>query len=422
MSFDTITETVTRRIATGSTRRGFLGRMGAAVLVLGAGAVGMAGRSAAAGTRTFTFVNSSGQEIWVGAFGPNGTSPNGGGWAMTPGQTQVITVPDTFSGRFWARTLCTFNGNTGHCETADCGSLACNGNIGVPPATLAEVTLGPGVGVTFDDYDVSLVDGYNLPMTMVPVNGTGQCTPAGCKTDFNATCPPALQQIDASGRVVGCMSACIAFRTDQFCCEGAFGTPQTCIPSQWPVNYAAFFKSGCPNAYSYPYDDPTSNFTCTAGAYTITFWPFTTPGGAGGGTGGGGNAYSQIKASGFAAQAGTTTESTSDTGGGKDVTSIANGSWLQYNNIDFGTTPATQFFARVASGAVGISGLVQVRLDSRTAPVVASIAVGNTGGWQSWTTIPINMTSVTGAHTVFVTFSSGQPAHFVNLNWFDFGH
>jgi len=52
--------------------------------------------------------------------------------------------------------------------------------------------------------------------------------------------------------------------------------------------------------------------------------------------------------------------------------------------------------ARVASGAgAGISGLVQVRLDSVTNPPVGDFAL---------------------------TFSSGQPADFVNVNWFTFGH
>jgi hypothetical protein len=30
--------------------------------------------------------------------------------------------------------------------------------------------------------------------------------------------------------------------------------------------------------------------------------------------------------------------------------------------------------------------------------------------------------SVTGTRTVYVTFTSGQPADFVNLNWLTFGH
>ncbi|NEA84018.1 carbohydrate-binding protein, partial [Actinospica acidiphila] len=82
-----------------------------------------------------------------------------------------------------------------------------------------------------------------------------------------------------------------------------------------------------------------------------------------------------------------------------------------------------QFKARVASGAAaGVSGLVEVRLDSRSSTPIGSFAVGNTGGWQSWRTIPANIASVTGTHDVYLTFTSGQPTDFVNVNWFSFGH
>ncbi len=47
--------------------------------------------------------------------------------------------------------------------------------------------------------------------------------------------------------------------------------------------------------------------------------------------------------------------------------------------------------------------------------------MGNTGGWQSWRTIPANIGAVTGTHDVYLTFTSGQPADFVNVNWFGFG-
>ena len=29
---------------------------------------------------------------------------------------------------------------------------------------------------------------------------------------------------------------------------------------------------------------------------------------------------------------------------------------------------------------------------------------------------------MTGTHDVYLTFTSGQPADFVNVNWFNFGH
>ncbi|MBS2965790.1 carbohydrate-binding protein [Actinocrinis puniceicyclus] len=142
---------------------------------------------------------------------------------------------------------------------------------------------------------------------------------------------------------------------------------------------------------------------------------------AAGGGGGSVSAYSTIQAESYTSQSGTQSESCSDAGGGQDVGWIANGDWLGYANVDFGSGGATQFSARVASGAAaGVSGLVQVALDSPSAAPVGSFAIANTGGWQSWTTVPANIVRVTGVHTVYLTFASGQPADFVNVNWFTF--
>ncbi|WP_327186037.1 glycoside hydrolase family 16 protein [Streptomyces sp. NBC_01334] len=150
---------------------------------------------------------------------------------------------------------------------------------------------------------------------------------------------------------------------------------------------------------------------------------------AGGGSGttpppsGSRDAYGTIQAESYDSHSGTVTETTTDTGGGQDIGSLANGDYALYKGVTFGSSAATQFSARVASGAAGgVSGLVEVRLDSRTATPVGSFAVANTGGWQSWRTIPANISSVTGTHDVYLTFTSGQPADFVNVNWFTFGH
>jgi beta-glucanase (GH16 family) len=159
----------------------------------------------------------------------------------------------------------------------------------------------------------------------------------------------------------------------------------------------------------------------SAGGGTVPPPPTTTPPPPPppGGTG----AYGTIQAESANAQSGTQLEATTDAGGGQNMAFISNGDWAQYNNVDFSSTAAHQFVARVASGApAGVSGLVEVRLDSRGNAPVGSFAVGNTGGWQSWRTVPANISAVTGVHTVFVTFTSGQPSDFVNLNWFTFGH
>ncbi|KUN03314.1 1,3-beta-glucanase [Streptomyces yokosukanensis] len=149
--------------------------------------------------------------------------------------------------------------------------------------------------------------------------------------------------------------------------------------------------------------------------------------GGGGGTtpppSGNRDAYGPIQAESYDGQSGVSTEATTDSGGGQDMGWIANGDWALYKGVDFGSSAATQFSARVASGAAdGVSGLVEVRLDRRDNAPIGSFAVGNTGGWQSWRTVPANIGAVSGTHDVYLTFTSGQPSDFVNVNWFDFGH
>nr|WP_250027500.1 carbohydrate-binding protein [Actinoplanes maris] len=141
--------------------------------------------------------------------------------------------------------------------------------------------------------------------------------------------------------------------------------------------------------------------------------PTTTP------PGGTRDAFSRIEAESFNSSAGVQVEACSE--GGQDVGYIGNGDWLQFNNVNFGTGGVRDFVARVASGAgSGVSGLIEVRVDSRTSAPIGSFAFGSTGGWQNWQSIPGNVSNVTGTHTVFLTFASGQPADFANVNWIQF--
>lgn len=157
--------------------------------------------------------------------------------------------------------------------------------------------------------------------------------------------------------------------------------------------------------------DAAGNRSAASGAVSVT-----TPG-----TSTGRDATSRIEAESYDGMSGVSTEATADTGGGQDVGWIANGDHLRFDGVRFGSTPLRTFSARVASGAAdGISGLVQVRLDGLTGPVIGSFAIASTGGWQTWRTVPANITGTTGTHTVYVTFESGQPADFVNVNWITF--
>ncbi|MEU9078758.1 beta-1,3-glucanase family protein [Kitasatospora sp. NPDC048538] len=183
--------------------------------------------------------------------------------------------------------------------------------------------------------------------------------------------------------------------------------------------------------YAFPYDDvhPAGvDFEGRVQSSSPTLFSVTVGGGQGPvdpgpspQPGGGTSAFGTIQAESYGSQSGTALETCGDTGGGRDVGWIADGDWLAYPGVDFGGSGASRFQARVASGAApGVSGLVQVRLDSPTAAPVGSFAVANTGGWQAWRTVPADITRTTGTHTVYLTFASGQGADFVNLNWFTF--
>ncbi len=228
------------------------------------------------GVRQMVVINRCPQTVWV-AIGSQQAVPEGGGFQLDAGQTRTLTFPGgMWSGRLWGRTGCAFAGATGRCATGDCGGrLGCGPVGGKTPATLAEITFSGSAGNP-DFYDISLVDGYNLPMAMGPLPGSFQRSPGAaydcltptCVSDLNASCPPELRIVEG-GQVVGCVSACEKLQTDELCCKGAHGTPETCGPS----SFSRTFKAACPTAYSYAYDDPTSTFVCRGEDYAVWFCP-----------------------------------------------------------------------------------------------------------------------------------------------------
>jgi hypothetical protein len=228
----------------------------------------------ATGARQVTFVNEVTQTIWVAA-SPDPAHPlKATGWVLRPGHSVTITVPNHWNGRFWGRTGCVFHHGRGHCQTGDCGGkLQCAG-WGQAPATLAEYDLDAFDGLDF--YDVSMVDGSNLPMYINVTSGKAAkkvndrgCIPAGCTKPV--VCPKVLQ-VKAGGKVVACESACLRFGTNQYCCRGAYSARAQCNPAKWPVDYARVFKRAEPYAYSYPDDDATSVYVCSGTCdYRIVF-------------------------------------------------------------------------------------------------------------------------------------------------------
>ncbi|KAK6942728.1 Thaumatin family [Dillenia turbinata] len=209
--------------------------------------------------------------VWPGILTSSGPVLDNTGFELPSGNFITLNVAPSWSGRLWGRTSCSIDATTAkfNCATGDCasGQVSCNGAGGIPPATLIELTLNGYKDQDF--YDISLVDGFNVPASISPA-GHGDCKATSCGGDINGVCPPELAVMGANGRTVACKSACLALNEPRYCCIGSYNTPETCPPTE----YSKIFKAQCPKAYSYAYDDKTSTFTCPSGAdYVIAFCP-----------------------------------------------------------------------------------------------------------------------------------------------------
>jgi hypothetical protein len=247
------------------------------MLISVGGLVAGAAHAQAAPSRTITLVNRTDETIWPAAW--PGSVAGRTGWTLPAGKTVSFTVPGDWNARLWGRTGCHFSSHGhGGCVTGDCaGRYQCQG-WGTIPATLAEYDLHAYDGLDF--YDVSMVDGSNLPMWINTVGGhtTDKITADGCEVagtspggcTHTVRCPKALQ-VDHGGKVVACISPCARLHTDRYCCAGTFAAG--CSPATtWPIDYAKVFKRAEPYAYSWSGDNATSVFTCAGRCgYRITF-------------------------------------------------------------------------------------------------------------------------------------------------------
>jgi glucosylceramidase len=129
------------------------------------------------------------------------------------------------------------------------------------------------------------------------------------------------------------------------------------------------------------------------------------------------DAAQQIQASSYTEIANLQSEPCSDADGGFDIGYAGDGSWLEYDNIDFGDGPSA---VDVRWASAGAGGSLEFHLDSISGPIVAQATLPVTGGWQTWQTFPIPVSGAQGLHKVFVVFRGSGTNGLGNLNWFQF--
>jgi endoglucanase Acf2 len=109
--------------------------------------------------------------------------------------------------------------------------------------------------------------------------------------------------------------------------------------------------------------------------------------------------------------------------GGTAVGTTVDGTWIKLSSIDFGATSPVDFVLNLASGLAG-SGSITLYKDSiAAANQIATLGVGNTGGWTSFRQVAMNLsTPVTGVHDLYLQFRTpyADPNGLVNLDWLQF--
>jgi hypothetical protein len=216
----------------------------------------------AAPAATVTLRNNCGYTVYPGVYPANLYS--NGGWSMAPGATVSFNISG--SGRLWGRTGC--NGaSPAQCATGSCGGsgLQCAGTTGYPNTSLFEFTINAS---GTDWYNVSYVDAIDNTITVTTTAGC--LSPSSCNNAVKTNCPAGLRSGDT------CLSPCTRYNTDQFCCRGAYGTPQTCNTSVWSAEAQAYLNNihtYCPYSYAFAYDEPSGALrTCPTGTnYNVNF-------------------------------------------------------------------------------------------------------------------------------------------------------
>ncbi|MEV4756478.1 ThuA domain-containing protein [Micromonospora sp. NPDC049559] len=109
-----------------------------------------------------------------------------------------------------------------------------------------------------------------------------------------------------------------------------------------------------------------------------------------------------VQAESFSSTGGVQVVGKTGANGGSTIGYIDNGDWAGYTGLDL--TGATSLRARVVSGGAG--GTLQLRTGSTTGPVLGSVAVPNTGGWESYANVSTTLSGVpSGTQNVYLTFT-----------------
>lgn len=109
-----------------------------------------------------------------------------------------------------------------------------------------------------------------------------------------------------------------------------------------------------------------------------------------------------------------------DTSGGKDqcLTHTVSGSWVAFNQVDFGRGGQRTVQVRVASEAPAAT--IEVYRDQLGGRPIGTVSVAATGASQAYQTLAAPIAATTGKHRIYLRFVGGAGS-LLRLNWLAFG-
>jgi hypothetical protein len=123
----------------------------------------------------------------------------------------------------------------------------------------------------------------------------------------------------------------------------------------------------------------------------------------------------QIQAEDYSSTSGVTTHAA---GTGTVIGNFDGGDWVGYDNVDFGTS-ADLFTAFVGVVAPYADKGIEIHLDSVTGPLIGTLDVADTGGFDTLSLQSTSITPTSGTHDVYLVAPGTQPG-FGNIDYFSF--
>lgn len=252
------------------------GVLGALALLTGAATADCPTPTPVGNQNVVQFANESEALLLLGVHGPSAVLPREGTWELAPGGCLTLDIPDNWRNttqpgdqgpRFWARTGCHYDAQSGmaQCETGDCGGrydCSAAGLAGVAPTTLAEFCFNCGNNLNY--WDVSAVDGMNLSMDIQPLGDYPPVSPVSPGDKFWCVYPNSVPDADLRG---SCPDAFQLRRSELsfVVAGGARDAVVACFSNCGRYEYPTAPASDCPDS------DPTCvawrQFCCQAGDY-----------------------------------------------------------------------------------------------------------------------------------------------------------